>query len=88
MQPQELPTGKILSALCPASLDRIITGNFPNQINLRIFGYSGTKNSPNRKFTGWISRGRPGVIRADVPGQNFGQALETLEKQVFGCGHS
>ena len=34
------------------------------------------KNSPKRKFSGRISRGRPGVIRVDVLGQNFGQALE------------
>ena len=31
------------------------------------------KISPKRKFSGRISRGHPGVIRADVPTQNFGQ---------------
>ena len=31
------------------------------------------KSSPKRKFLERTSRGHPGVIRADVPGQNFGQ---------------
>ena len=31
------------------------------------------KSSPKRKFSGRISRGHPGVIRADIPVQNFGQ---------------
>ena len=30
------------------------------------------KISPKRKFLGQISRGHPGVIRADIPAQNFG----------------
>ena len=29
------------------------------------------KNTPKRKFSGWISRGRPGVFRADVSGQKL-----------------
>ena len=31
------------------------------------------KISPKRKFSGRTSRGHPGVIRADIPTQNFGQ---------------
>ena len=31
------------------------------------------KISPKRKFSGRTSRGHPGVIRADIPAQNFGQ---------------
>ena len=31
------------------------------------------KTSPKRKFSGRISRGHPGVIRVDIPAQNFGQ---------------
>ena len=31
------------------------------------------KISPKRKFLGRTSRGHPGVIRADIPAQNFGQ---------------
>ena len=31
------------------------------------------KIGPKREFLGWISRGHPGVIRADIPAQNFGQ---------------
>ena len=31
------------------------------------------KFSPKRNFLGRISRGHPGVIRADIPAQNFGQ---------------
>ena len=42
------------------------------------------KISPKKKITGQISRGRPGVIRADIPGQkpSFG-GLENVEKQSF-----
>ena len=32
------------------------------------------KISPKRKFSGWTSREHPGVIRADIPAQNFGQS--------------
>ena len=35
--------------------------------------FSRTKISPKRKFSVRISRGHPGVIRADIPTQNFGQ---------------
>ena len=31
----------------------------------------GRKVRPKRKFSGWISNGRPGVIRADVQGQKL-----------------
>ena len=31
------------------------------------------KISPKRKFLGRTSCGHPGVIRADIPGKNFGQ---------------
>ena len=42
---------------------------------------SGTQNfSPKRKFWGRISRGHPGVIRADIPAQNFGQGPQNLGK--------
>ena len=34
------------------------------------------KISPKRKFSGRISRGHPGVIRADIPAQNFGQGAQ------------
>ena len=30
------------------------------------------KSSPKKKFSARISRGHPGVIRADIPAQNFG----------------
>ena len=38
------------------------------------------KNSPKRKFAGWMFHGHLGIILADVPGQNLGQALKTWEK--------
>ena len=38
------------------------------------------KISPKRKFLGRISRGHPGVIRADIPAQNFGQAAQNPGK--------
>ena len=41
------------------------------------------KISPKRKFSGRISRGHPGVIRADIPAG----AVKILEKQAFGRGH-
>ena len=45
------------------------------------------KSSPKRKFLGRTSRGHPGVIRADVPAQNFGQGGQNLGKQAFWRGH-
>ena len=46
------------------------------------------KTSPKRKFLGRTSRGHPGVIRADIPAQNFGQGGQNPgEKQAFRCGH-
>ena len=46
---------------------------------------SGTKKKqPKEKFLGRISRGRPRIIRADVPGQKF-RALKTLENKHFGA---
>ena len=46
------------------------------------------KISPKRKFWGRTSRGHPGLIRADIPAQNFGQGPENPgEKQAFGRGH-
>ena len=38
------------------------------------------KTSPKRKFSGRISRGHPGVIRADIPTQNFGQGSQNPEE--------
>ena len=38
------------------------------------------KISPKRKFSGRISRGHPGVIRADIPVQNFGQGAQNPGK--------
>ena len=38
------------------------------------------KVSPKRKFLGRTSRGHPGVIRADVPAQNFGQGSQNPGK--------
>ena len=38
------------------------------------------KISPKRKFSGRTSRGHPGVIRADIPGQNFGQGPRNTGK--------
>ena len=38
------------------------------------------KISPKSKFLGRISRGHPGVIRADIPAQNFGEGAQNLEK--------
>ena len=46
------------------------------------------KISPKRKFLGRISRGHPGVIRADIPAQNFGQGGPNPgKKQAFRRGH-
>ena len=46
------------------------------------------KISPKKEFLGRISRGHPGVIRADIPAQNFGQgALNPGKKQAFGHGY-
>ena len=36
------------------------------------------KISPKRKFLGRTSRRHPGVIRADIPAQNFGQGGQNL----------
>ena len=41
------------------------------------------KVSPKRKFLGRISRGHPGVIRADIPAQNFGQGAQILEETII-----
>ena len=41
------------------------------------------KSSPKRKFSGRTSRERPGVIRADVPGQKLWAGPRTLEKHAF-----
>ena len=38
------------------------------------------KISPKRKFSGRISRGHPGVIRADILAQNFGQVPQNPGK--------
>ena len=38
------------------------------------------KISPKRKFSGRILRGHPGVIRADIPAQNFGQGPQNPGK--------
>ena len=38
------------------------------------------KSSPKSKFLGRISRGHPGVIRADIPAQNFGQGAQNPGK--------
>ena len=44
------------------------------------------KISPKRKFLGRTSRGHPGVIRADIPAQNFGQGGQNPEKNMrFGA---
>ena len=40
---------------------------------VRLPKKSEQKISPKRKFLGRTSRGHPGVIRADIPAQNFGQ---------------
>ena len=39
------------------------------------------KKRPKRKFSGRISRGRPGVIRADVPGQKLRAGSRNLGKR-------
>ena len=39
------------------------------------------KISPKRKFWGWTCRGHPGVIRADVPAQNFSQGGQNPGKK-------
>ena len=39
------------------------------------------KISPKRKFLGRTSRGHPGVIRADIPAQNFSQVGQNPEKK-------
>ena len=38
------------------------------------------KISPKRKFLGRTPRGHPGVIRADIPAQNFGQGSQNPGK--------
>ena len=45
------------------------------------------KISPKRKFVGRTSRRHPGVIRADIPAQNFGQGGQNPGKQAFWRGH-
>ena len=46
------------------------------------------KISPKRKFLGRTSCGYPGVIRADIPAQNFGQGGQNPgKKQAFWRGH-
>ena len=51
----------------------VISLIFKNNSHFCYQNNSGTKNSPKRKFLGRTCRGHPGVIRADIPGQNFGQ---------------
>ena len=49
-------------------------GGVAAQVNFEVVCFSRTKkNSPKRKFSGRISRGHPGAIRADIPAQKFGQ---------------
>ena len=44
------------------------------------------KISPKRKFSGRISRGHPGAIRADIPARNFGQGGQNPGKtSIFGA---
>ena len=57
-----------------------------SSVTLIVLGFGGKRNfSPKRKFLWRISRGHPGVIRADIPAQNFGQVLE--QKRAFRRGH-
>ena len=47
------------------------------------------ESSPKSKFWGRISRRHLGVLRADIPAQNFGQGARNPGKkeQAFRCGH-
>ena len=76
-----------------------LSGIFLNFITLQLpfpcflaecsYGNQERKISPKSKFWGRISRGHPGVIRADIPAQNFGQGAQNpgKKKQAFGRGH-
>ena len=59
------------------------------QIHRVLQGAARERNiSPKRKFWGRISRGHPGVIRADIPAQNFGQGAQNPgKKPAFGRAH-
>ena len=50
-----------------SSIVRACQGVFPHL----LCGYPPLDPSKKRMFTGRISRGRPGVIRADIPGQKL-----------------
>ena len=46
------------------------------------------KNQAKEEVVGRISRRHPGVIRADIPAQNFGQGAQNPQKkQAFGRGY-
>ena len=45
------------------------------------------KIGPKRTFSGRISRGRPGVIRADILAQNFGKSPQNPGKTSIRRGH-
>ena len=50
--------------------------------------FQGRKISPKRKFLGRIFRRHPGVIRTDIPAQNFGQGAQnpgTKNKHSMGA---
>ena len=56
-----------------------------NSSETAVEGKNQNKKQPKENFSGRISRGCPGKIRADVPGQKLRAAVETLEKEAFGC---
>ena len=54
----------------------------------KVLQTSGRKISPKRKCSGRTSCGHPGVIRMDIPAQNFGQGGRNPgKKQAFRHGH-
>ena len=67
----EMPT-KLLTDLSYLEINSPVTVSDFNQER---------KISPKRKFLGRTSRGHPGLIRADIPAQNFGQGAQNPGKK-------
>ena len=62
-----------------------MTFSVPSPSSRPLLDFAGSniqeqKISPKRKFLGRTPRGHPGVIRADIPAQNFGQGSQNPGK--------
>ena len=68
--PHSFPKGSPPPSLALPPAPRIFAALFPAHSPTT---FQERKISPKRKFLGRTSRGHPGVIRADIPAQNFGQ---------------